>query len=265
MNKKLSNPPVYYTIAQAQFNPVAAMESYINEIQDKLRRDGYTLFQSQKVSYLHLDTSLSTSFPKPEVRESPIWRMTKSDQKSGFILSQSHLTYHTTHYETHTQFFDAFLKGLQTVHAVVKLDHLSQLGLRYLNAVLPVTDEALSKYLVAGLQGISIRAPLRYSLDESVFDTKMKHFSHAGTLVNRVLCRSGALSYPPDIAPHDLIPKFARKQDPCHHAIIDIDHFIQGKLPVDFEQLKNQLGSLHAEIKTVFEANITDYAKKVWE
>ena len=41
MSKKSTNPPVFYTIVQAQFNPIAAMVNYINEIQDKLRFDGY--------------------------------------------------------------------------------------------------------------------------------------------------------------------------------------------------------------------------------
>jgi hypothetical protein len=39
----------YYALAQAQFNPVAAMANYVDEVQDLLRRDGYTLFEPQQV------------------------------------------------------------------------------------------------------------------------------------------------------------------------------------------------------------------------
>ena len=150
MSKKSSNPPVYYTIVQAQFNPIAAMANYINEVQDKLRFDGYTLFDQQKITQLHFETSL---LGKAEVIEHPIWRITKNDRKSGFILSQSHLVYHTTYYQTHDEFFDDFLSGLKKMHSVVKLDHLSRLGLRYLNAVLPTNDEMVNKYLIRGCTG----------------------------------------------------------------------------------------------------------------
>ena len=46
----MSNAPVYYALAQARFNPVAAMSKYVDQIQDRLRREGYPLFESQQVT-----------------------------------------------------------------------------------------------------------------------------------------------------------------------------------------------------------------------
>lgn len=54
MSEKMSNAPVYYAVAQAQFNPVAAMAKYVDEVQDILRRKGYTLFEPQEVTQLQL-------------------------------------------------------------------------------------------------------------------------------------------------------------------------------------------------------------------
>lgn len=34
----MSNAPVYYALAQAQFNPVAAMSKYVDQIQDEGRQ-----------------------------------------------------------------------------------------------------------------------------------------------------------------------------------------------------------------------------------
>ena len=48
----MSNAPVYYALAQAQFNPVAAMAKYVDEVQDRLRREGYTLFEPQQMTHL---------------------------------------------------------------------------------------------------------------------------------------------------------------------------------------------------------------------
>ncbi len=48
----MSNAPVYYALAQAHFNPVAAMSKYVDQIQDRLRREGYPLFEPQQVTHL---------------------------------------------------------------------------------------------------------------------------------------------------------------------------------------------------------------------
>ncbi len=36
----MSNAPVYYALAQVQFNPVAAMAKYVDDVQDHLRQLG---------------------------------------------------------------------------------------------------------------------------------------------------------------------------------------------------------------------------------
>ncbi len=113
MSEKMRNPPVYYTLTQAQFNPITAMSKYITDIQDKLRLTGYTLFEEQKISQLRFQSSVSA---KAEFVELPMWKFTKADQSAGFILGQSSFGYHTTHYETHKTFFNEFLSGLKIVH-----------------------------------------------------------------------------------------------------------------------------------------------------
>ena len=202
---------------------------------------------------------------KAQVVEHPIWRITKSDRKSGFILSQSYLVYHTTHYQTHNDFFENFILGLQKIHSIVKLDHLSRLGLRYLNAILPIKDENIDRFLIKEVHGVNVDASLRYSLYESVFDTKIESISLPGTLVNRIYCRLGSLGYPPDIAPHDLLQmqKF-EKVPSILHAVVDIDHFIEGQMPLDSENVKKHLTSLHKKIKEAFKSTVTDYAIKTW-
>ncbi|MDR2032578.1 MAG: TIGR04255 family protein [Azoarcus sp.] len=51
MSKKMPNAPVYYALAQAHFNPIAAMAKYVDQIQDQLRHE-YPLFESQQFMQL---------------------------------------------------------------------------------------------------------------------------------------------------------------------------------------------------------------------
>ena len=52
MSDRMSNAPVYYALAQAQFNPIAAMVDYADRVQDRLRREGYPLYDRQKATRL---------------------------------------------------------------------------------------------------------------------------------------------------------------------------------------------------------------------
>lgn len=52
---------------------------------------------------------------------------------------------------------------------------------------------------------------------------------------------------------------------PLSHAVLDMDHFVEGSMPLDYSKLKDQLSSLHATIKLVLDATTTEHAKSVWE
>ncbi|QKE42228.1 MAG: TIGR04255 family protein [Ferrovum myxofaciens] len=261
----MSNAPVYYALAQAQFNPVAAMAKYIDEVQDHLRQESYTLFEPQQVTHLQLTAAHGQSLTEPQVAHTTSWLITKGDRTSGFILNASSITFHTTHYETSNEFIPELLRGLRAIHAVVNLDHVGRLGLRYLDAVLPKPDEMVDQYLAGGLHGVQFGAKQRYALNESVFETESGPLLPMGTLVARVHRMTSTLGYPPDMVPNGLMQmtKFAIN-DVCSHAVIDTDHFVEGRMPLNFDKLGEQLSALHATIKLVFDATITDHARATW-
>jgi uncharacterized protein (TIGR04255 family) len=73
------------------------------------------------------------------------------------------------------------------------------------------------------------------------------------------------LGFPPDLQPKGLVvnTKFELKE-PQEHAVIDTDHFVEGLMPIDIKQLRQQLLTLHGTIKSVFCATTTEYARKAW-
>lgn len=111
----MTNAPVYYALAQAQFNPVAAMAKYVHEIQDILRREGYTLFEPQEIMQLQFVGAVGQAPTNPELMKVTNWLISKADRTAGFILGSSSLTYHTTHYETQNEFLPELVQGLQAV------------------------------------------------------------------------------------------------------------------------------------------------------
>lgn len=263
MPDKLSNAPVYYAIAQAQFNPVPAMHKYVDDIQDQLRRVGFTLFEPQQQMQLHIPEA-GAAFAEPQVTQTLLWLLTKQDRSSGFILSANSLSFHTTHYETSHEFIPTLLMGLKAVHEVVGLAHLSRVGLRYLDAVLPLEGESIEQYLTPGLHGLDFSAPRLQSMMESVFQTECGPLVPTGMLLSRVYKACGVVGFPPDLLPHGLVmmPKFVTQK--ITHVVIDNDHSVSGQMPIDFEAIEMQMKNLHAAIKQVFAATVTDHANRVW-
>lgn len=261
----MSNAPVYYALAQAHFNPVAAMTKYVDQIQDRLRREGYPLYDPQQVTHLVVPGPGQAQQAEPQIKHTFSWLITRADRSAGFILAPSAITYHTTHYDTRKEFIPELLRGLTAVHEATTLDHVSRLGLRYLDAVLPGAGESVEQYLVGGLHGIEFNAAHLYALAESVFGTETGPLVTTGTLVARVHRMTAPLGFPPDMQPNGLMinPKFEVSETRAH-AVIDTDHFVEGRMPIDMDQLGEQLLSLHATIKSVFGAMTTDHAREAW-
>lgn len=263
----MSNAPVYYALAQAQFNPVAAMAKYVGDIQDRLRHEGYTLFEPLQSQHLQLGGgSQGAQGSEPQVAQMTSWLLTRADRTAGYILGPSSIAFHTTHYQTNNEFIPELLKGLAAVHAVVDLEHVSRLGLRYLDAVLPRDGESVDQYLASGLHGVGFDdAKRRYGFSESVFETESGPMVSTGTLVSRVYKGKTPIGYPADMVPSGLVPmdRFAVSES-RPHAVIDTDHFVDGRIPLKFDEIGEQLVALHATIKKIFDATATDHARAAW-
>jgi uncharacterized protein (TIGR04255 family) len=265
VNEKMTNAPVYYALAQARFNPVAAMAKYVDQIQDRLRLDGYPLQEPHQFTQLVVPTPGQGQPHEPLIRQAISWLMTRSDRTAGFILDHSTITFHTTHYQTHNQFIPELLRGLTAVHEAVTLDHVSRLGLRYLDAVLPRSGESAEQYLARGLHGIDFNAARQQAMTETVFATDTRPLVAKGMLVVRVYRAVAPLGFPPDMLPTGLAiaPQFEIKEA-REYAIIDTDHYVEGQMPMHMDKLNEQLLSLHGTVKLVFGATTTDHARSAW-
>lgn len=131
--------------------------------------------------------------------------------------------------------------------------------------MLPRAGETVEEYVVKEVHGIPFEAKLRHALSESTFETNTGPLSSKGTLVVRVYRTNAPLGFPPDMVPRGLVvaPKFDVKHA-CEHAVVDADHYVEGRMPLDMDQTSTQLLSLHKTMKAVFEATTTKHARDAW-
>ena len=264
MGKKLTNAPVYYTVAQVQFNPVLDLDGYIPAIQSKMREAHFPDYKKEVVQRLVLPFVGGTGqgqMAAPTVTLQPRYLFGDIDGRSLFLLETNALSFQTTSYDTFETFFETFLKGLGILHDALRLDFVERIGLRYLDAVQPSKDdETLREFLVPEVLGLALRGEgqLQHSISETIVLTA------AGQLVSRVLIRHGHVGLPMELGGLAPIidPRFTQRES--LHAIVDTDASIGHREVFELSKVRARLTALHDEIVKSFNATVTDHARASW-
>jgi uncharacterized protein (TIGR04255 family) len=268
VSDKLHNAPIYLALIQAQFNPIPNIAKYIADIQDQLRRQGFPLYEPHAMPRVVFSFTPDKAPQEPGFINVNVWHVTNEAKTAGYVITDKAITFHTTHYETRNEFIPKLIEGLQVVHQVVDLAHVSRLGVRYLDAVLPRGSDRVEQYIKERLHGVPFndQARLQSSYAESIYETETGPVLTRGKLVQRVYRQSSLLGYPPDLDPLNLVPmsRFVLTEA-RDHAIIDTDHFVEDQMAMDFNAIQEQALNLHVTAKKIFKAAVTDYAINAWK
>ena len=260
---KLKNAPVFFTIAQVRFNPILNMESYLPAIQDKMRSGGFPDFRREAVQQLVLPITPHADDGKPpNPAFTPIPRFIFGDinQTTEFALVSDALSLLTTEYDTSKAFIKTFLDGLGYVHNILRLEFVSRIGLRYFDAVIPEDGDQVAAYLAPEVLGLSqkLEGTLVHSFNETVSVTQNGH------LVSRAIIRDGKIGLPPDLLEYAARIKEKFKKKEGRHAILDTDAFSDRREVFSMDKVSKKLHDLHNDIRSSFEATVTEYALRVW-
>ncbi len=256
---KMSLAPVFYTLAQVQFNPIAQMSDYVARLQERLRRSGFPDFRDENQFELTI-RRLDESQPEVQPQQHRRWSFTNAQRTEGYLLLSNTLVFHTTAYNTFKDFLQKTLSGLTLVHEIVDLAYVERIGLRYLDAVVPMNDDTLQQYLNPCLLGLS--ATLEGSLGHTFTETVT--VIEGGTLVTRAVITEGSLAMSPDLFPLqlELQSKFAAING--RNAVLDMDYFVAKRDSFELMEIENQLLKAHDIITDAFKVSVTEYARDIW-
>lgn len=263
MSIKMNNAPVYFTVAQIRFNPILNMEGYLPAIQEKMRKDHFPSFKRETVQQLTVPFASSNEegkVPTPSFTPRARCIFGNIEGTTEFLLENDALALQTTAYDTFELFSKTLLDGLMIVHNALNLDFTERVGLRYLDAVVPKADEALSDYLTTEVLGLffKLEGTPSHSFNETVT------MNTSGQLVSRVVIQDGPIGLPPELmvlAPR-INPRFTQVRG--INAIIDTDAFNIQREPFNIDKIKDRLIALHVEIDKSFNATVTPNALEKW-
>lgn len=267
MNGLLASAPVYYALVQIRFEPVAAMAKYVEEIQDKLRKSGFPLFETEQSQAFNFFVPNGNSdeppvgVPMPMINTSPNWYFTNSERSKGYVLSSDFITFQVTKYQGHESFFEDALIGFRLLNEIVQLGNITRMGIRYLDAIIPDSNESMSDYLSPSVLGIEFGTAWLGGSWESAYKTEH------GLLIAKVYRAANApVGTPIDLQIRSLqLPEKFRGNTPLRHAVMDIDHYSEGTRPPDAKVLAESLNDLHQGVSDCFKALSTEHAFERWK
>jgi len=266
MGKKLHNAPVYYTIALVQFNAILDIDSFVTEIQSKMRAADFPDFKKAVVQGIVFSPDVASMKPgqsaAPAVSSQLRYLFGDIDGTSLFLLDQNALSLQTTKYDTYGIFSEMFLKGLGILDEVLHLQLIERIGLRYLDAILPdkKKEETLEKFLIPEVLGLSIHneGMLQHSVSENFFKSATRQ------IISRIIIRNGKVELPVELSQFTpaINQRFTQKEG--LHAIIDTDVFDCQRERFILANVKNKLSKLHDDHTKSFRTIVTDDALNSW-
>ena len=129
MGTKLSNAPVYYTVAQVRFNPVLDLDGYVPAIQSKMREAHFPDYRKEVFQQLVLPfgNGEQGQMAAPTVTPQSRYLFGDIDGRSLFLLETNALSLQTTRYDTFETFSQTLLKGLGILHDALRLDFVERM------------------------------------------------------------------------------------------------------------------------------------------
>src|SRR5262249_8598327 len=140
----LSRTPLIYVVAQIRFSAVMAMDKYVPEIQEKLRRT-YPWFQHSKIQEVVFQGQ------SPSVSFTDRFEFLQSDKRTGIVLMSNSVALQTNKYTSFELFEQEFSGALYEIDQSVGLSLVERIGLRYIDLVRLDTNETWSDYLKPSL------------------------------------------------------------------------------------------------------------------
>lgn len=260
MGKKWKNAPVMYTVAQVRFNQILSIESFVPNIQEKLRSIGFPDYRKEVLNTF----SIALGQPEtsaPVVQAIPRFAFGDIKGTSGFTLESNALSFQATDYDIFESFLDQFLTVLSIINDNVNFSFVERVGVRYLDAVTPSQNETLADYLLPEVLGLTFK--LNGNITHSYTETVST--SSVGGLIARTIIQDTNISLPPELAQtsYQIKPIFSKFKG--LHAVIDTDGYNETRSAFDITSIGKTLNDLHEEIVKSFKSVATKHALSIWE
>lgn len=247
-----------FTPGIVRFDPVLAIEKYIPEIQEDLRKNGFPKLR-ERIAHRHL-VRLGEQ-EGLELRIVKQWEFSNSANQTSVLVDQESVGVETTHYSTYKNFDELLRLALQIGTDRLEVGDILRCGLRYVDAVDQPPEGGFGAWIREDLLGFKNLDGFEQAHSHSV--TQLQSGQGTTLLVKATLTPQGIV-LPPDLLPCDL----AFRTHPVRNqpfVLMDFDHYSESPFPYDRVAALTHLATLHDGLDRAFRAAVTPYAIEQWK
>lgn len=255
------NAPLAYVLAEVRTEQIADIKDYQPKLAGKFR-DEYPIQRVKHEANL-IATGNGVVF---QTGQDEAWEFATPDNRTAIILRTNGFVLHATSYIDSKHFFERLKKILGIVAQEVPSVYVNQLGLRYIDFVLPNSGEKPEDYINKRLD-----PDLEITADPPIAKTSLAVYPmKQGHLSLRYVRGQGRPELPPDLGGFSLEPSALMKADDIEStqptAIIDSDRVMR-YTPVErlnATQIIEHFNDMRNDVKNAFDKAINDHARDVW-
>lgn len=255
------NPPLGYVVAQIRLSVFYQLERYVPEFQGEVR----DIFpRTKEGNILRVEVQGNT----PSAQQEKVWRFFSENQRMGIDLSPRSLSLHATEYRN----FEAFCEPLKLMVSAAEKSipglFVEQLGLRYIDYILPRENEAGFDYVVESVRGFI--PPGAAGVKEAYWIAHFP-FEEGGINLRVIPLLPAGATHPPNFGPIDVEPaetqaeatRRAQHNEPL--GCIDTDRILPLGKKIETDQVMSLFAKMHSDVSTTFQAAISQKAKQLWK
>ena len=260
----LSQQPLALVLGQVRFSPIRQMDHYVADIQEEFRRHQFPIEQTGRVQ--EVTFGISAKVPV-QVAEQERWEYRTKDQRRSILVTHNSVLLQTTAYDRFEGFATKLELALRTVLETtehIEFGVIERIGLRYVDVVRPRPSEDFRFYLRPGFHGVSddvfhggAQLHMQATGQTSVGDGP-------GVMVVRIVQNDQGFLVPPDLIAAG--PQPARAEPGELVTLIDMEHYMDGRLEPSVPWLMEKAYQLHDHLVETFHENVvTEQAIEVWQ
>ncbi|HEY6847213.1 MAG TPA: TIGR04255 family protein [Terracidiphilus sp.] len=253
----LPGSPLIYVVAQVNISAVVAIERYVPEIQERLRKSGFPGYTNVQVPEIIFETFGA----RPVVTPLSRYEFQNKLERTGIVLTPKSIAVHTNQYTTFDDFHAIIAMALETIHATAALQLHERIGLRYVDLIEFERDEELKDYLAPDLLGYDQAA---VGMSGGQFNFQFEGNTPYGRLVARHYAPQVRNMLPPDLAGVSLNYDYRPAPSPGRAALLDFDHAADYKGDFVIEEILETLENLHDGLDIIFRDSVTAAALEKW-
>jgi len=252
---RLLGAPLVYVLAEVRLSPILDTAKRAAAAQEVLRSKFPRLTRLNEVQ-----TVLG---PSATLTSAQSYSFSDRERSKGVVVTGSSVVYHVTSYKESRDFFEELGWVLTTLETLYAGDLVARLGLRYVDAIVPMSGESASAYIRPEFAGIDLE-----SGHERKVQMLAEYPRNNGALTLRYLCLGPGVYLTPDLVP-DLLaePEWVRRARKSGQsaALLDTDRWENFEQSFLAANLLNKFKDLKADIRRAFLSSTTPYAREVWE